>query len=174
MSPADRGTTARPEIAVLPSDVADRIAAGEVVERPASVVKELVENALDAGATTIDIDVREGGRAVIRVSDDGHGMDAANAERAVRRHATSKIRDAEDLVGVVSFGFRGEALPAIGSVAVLTIETAAEDREICERMQAGRKALWRQGRNEAGPYHSPYEDGMLHFHEFVQRQLHGS
>lgn len=116
-----------PTIAVLPSDVADRIAAGEVVERPASVVKELVENALDAGATAIDLDVREGGRALIRVSDDGHGMDRANAARAIERHATSKIRDAEDLVGVASFGFRGEALPAIGSVSQLTIETATED-----------------------------------------------
>lgn len=118
---------ARPTIAVLPSDVADRIAAGEVVERPASVVKELVENAIDAGATAIDIDVREGGRALIRVSDDGHGMDRANAELAIARHATSKIRDAEDLVGVLSFGFRGEALPAIGSVSQLTIETATDD-----------------------------------------------
>ncbi|MFN0097913.1 MAG: DNA mismatch repair endonuclease MutL [Gemmatimonadaceae bacterium] len=118
---------ARPTIAVLPSDVADRIAAGEVVERPASVVKELVENAIDAGATAVDIDVREGGRALIRVSDDGHGMDRANAELAIARHATSKIRDAEDLVGVLSFGFRGEALPAIGSVSQLTIETATDD-----------------------------------------------
>ena len=116
-----------PTIAVLASDVADRIAAGEVVERPASVVKELVENALDAGATAVDIDVREGGRALIRIGDDGHGMDRANAERAIQRHATSKIRDAEDLVGVLSFGFRGEALPAIGSVSHLTIETATED-----------------------------------------------
>jgi DNA mismatch repair protein MutL len=120
-------STGSPTIAVLASDVADRIAAGEVVERPASVVKELVENALDAGATVIDLDVREGGRALIRVSDDGHGMDRANAARAVERHATSKIRDAEDLVGVLSFGFRGEALPAIGSVSQLTIETSTED-----------------------------------------------
>ena len=96
-----------PPITVLAPDVADRIAAGEVVERPASVVKELVENALDAGATAIDVDVREGGRALIRVSDDGHGMDGENARRAIERHATSKIRDAEDLVGVASFGFRG-------------------------------------------------------------------
>ncbi|MBX7118159.1 MAG: DNA mismatch repair endonuclease MutL [Gemmatimonadaceae bacterium] len=116
-----------PPITVLAPDVADRIAAGEVVERPASVVKELVENALDAGATAIDVDVREGGRALIRVSDDGHGMDGENARRAIERHATSKIRDAEDLVGVASFGFRGEALPAIGSVSHLTIETATED-----------------------------------------------
>ena len=116
-----------PTIAVLASDVADRIAAGEVVERPASVVKELVENALDAGATAVDVEVREGGRALIRVSDDGHGMDRANAARAVERHATSKIRDAEDLVGVATFGFRGEALPAIGSVSHLTIETATDD-----------------------------------------------
>ncbi len=119
--------TATPTIAVLASDVADRIAAGEVVERPASVVKELVENALDAGATAVELDIREGGRALIRVSDDGHGMDRANAARAIERHATSKIRDAEDLVGVLSFGFRGEALPAIGSVSQLTIETSTED-----------------------------------------------
>ncbi len=120
-------TSTRPEIAVLASDVADRIAAGEVVERPASVVKELVENALDAGATSVEVEVREGGRALIRVSDDGHGMDRANAERAIERHATSKIRDAEDLVGVATFGFRGEALPAIGSVSHLSIESAIED-----------------------------------------------
>ncbi len=119
----------RPVIAVLASDVADRIAAGEVVERPASVVKELVENALDAGARAIDLDVREGGRALIRVSDDGHGMSREEASLAIARHATSKIRDAEDLVGVASFGFRGEALPAIGSVAHLTIESATDDGE---------------------------------------------
>jgi len=114
-------------IAVLPPDVADRIAAGEVVERPASVVKELVENALDAGATAIDIEIREGGRALIRVSDDGGGMTREDATLAIARHATSKIRDAEDLVGVASFGFRGEALPAIGSVSHLSIESATED-----------------------------------------------
>lgn len=114
-------------IAVLPPDVADRIAAGEVVERPASVVKELVENALDAGATAIDIEIRDGGRALMRVSDDGAGMTREDATLAIARHATSKIRDAEDLVGVASFGFRGEALPAIGSVAHLTIESATDD-----------------------------------------------
>lgn len=114
-------------IAILASDVADRIAAGEVVERPASVVKELVENALDAGAQEITVDVQEGGRTLIRVSDDGHGMSRADASLAIARHATSKIRDAEDLVGVASFGFRGEALPAIGSVSYLTIESATED-----------------------------------------------
>ncbi|MEY4609323.1 MAG: hypothetical protein RL625_1540 [Gemmatimonadota bacterium] len=120
-------TVARAAVAILPADVADRIAAGEVVERPASVVKELVENALDAGATAIDVEIRDGGRALIRVSDDGQGMPPDDAQLAIARHATSKIRDAEDLVGVGSFGFRGEALPAIGSVSHLRIETATED-----------------------------------------------
>ncbi len=114
-------------IAILPSAVADQIAAGEVVERPASVVKELVENALDAGATTIVVTVEEGGRALIRIADDGSGMDRADAQLALARHATSKITTAEQLVGVRSHGFRGEALPAIASVSELEIETATAD-----------------------------------------------
>ena len=114
-------------IAVLPSAVADQIAAGEVVERPASVVKELVENALDAGATSIDVAIEDGGRQLIRVSDDGIGMSRDDAVLALERHATSKIRTAQDLVGVRSFGFRGEALAAISSVSQLELETASAD-----------------------------------------------
>jgi DNA mismatch repair protein MutL len=113
-------------IAVLPSAVADQIAAGEVVERPASAVKELVENALDAGATTIEVALEDGGRTLIRVSDDGHGMERDDLLLALERHATSKIRSAADLVGVTSFGFRGEALPAIASVSRLEIASAPD------------------------------------------------
>jgi DNA mismatch repair protein MutL len=114
-------------IAVLPPAVADQIAAGEVVERPSSALKELVENALDAGATAVDIAVEEGGRTLIRVSDDGSGMERGDALLALERHATSKISAASDLVGVATFGFRGEALPAICSVSQLTLETAPAD-----------------------------------------------
>ncbi|MEO7962427.1 MAG: DNA mismatch repair endonuclease MutL, partial [Gemmatimonadaceae bacterium] len=116
-----------PRIEVLASDVADQIAAGEVVERPASAVKELVENALDAGATSIDVDVQDGGTTLLRVSDDGVGMDRDDAVLSLSRHATSKIRRAQDLVGVSSYGFRGEALPAISSVSRLEIASAVED-----------------------------------------------
>ena len=114
-------------IARLPSSVADQIAAGEVVERPSSAVKELIENALDAGATSIQVAIDGGGRDSIRVSDDGCGMSRDDAVLSLERHATSKIRTAEDLVGVRSFGFRGEALAAICSVSSLEIETALDD-----------------------------------------------
>jgi DNA mismatch repair protein MutL len=109
----------------LPEQVANQIAAGEAVERPASVVKELIENSLDAGASAIAIEIEQGGRARIRVEDDGEGMDAEDARLALERHATSKIRSAAELAEVRTLGFRGEALPAIASVAQLTLLTAA-------------------------------------------------
>jgi len=118
-----------PMISILPSSVADQIAAGEVVERPSSVVKELVENAMDAGATVIEISLEDGGRKLIRVSDDGSGMSAEDVPLALARHGTSKISKASDLVGVSTFGFRGEALPAIASVSQFEIQTAAADGE---------------------------------------------
>ncbi len=116
-------------IAILPDTVADQIAAGEVVERPASAVKELAENALDAGAVWVRIALEQGGKTLIEVSDDGHGMGREDAVLALDRHATSKIRSAADLVGVHTFGFRGEALPAIASVSRLKLTTSEGEAE---------------------------------------------
>jgi len=110
-------------IRILPEAVANKIAAGEVVERPASVVKELLENALDAGANTIRIEVEQGGKRMIRVIDDGHGMTHDDALLAFERHATSKLRSADDLLSISTLGFRGEALPTIAAVSRLLLET---------------------------------------------------
>ena len=110
-------------IRILPEAVANKIAAGEVVERPASVVKELLENALDAGAKTIRVETESGGRRMIRVIDDGHGMAHDDALLAFERHATSKLRTADDLLSIATLGFRGEALPTIAAVSRLLLET---------------------------------------------------
>src|SRR3990172_13078449 len=110
-------------IRILPEAVANKIAAGEVVERPASVVKELMENSLDAGANRIEVSLEAGGKRLIRVVDDGSGMTRDDALLAFERHATSKIKSAEDLFEILTLGFRGEALPSISAVSRLALET---------------------------------------------------
>jgi DNA mismatch repair protein MutL len=124
-------------IHILPEQVASQIAAGEVVERPASAVKELVENSLDAGASRIDITIERGGCARFAVADDGCGMSREDAILALRRHATSKIRSAADLVAIRTLGFRGEALASIASVARMTLRTRAADSSAVEIMALG-------------------------------------
>jgi DNA mismatch repair protein MutL len=121
-------------IQLLSDQLASQIAAGEVVERPFSVVKELVENAIDAGASTINIDIREGGRELIQVADDGCGISAAEIETAFLRHATSKLTAVEDLNAIATLGFRGEALAAIAAVSQLTVVSRAEGEQTGTRL----------------------------------------
>jgi DNA mismatch repair protein MutL len=116
-------------IRLLPDRVANQIAAGEVVERPAAVIKELIENSLDAGAKRIEIEYRNGGKSYLRVEDDGHGMFPDEAMLSLERHATSKIREADDLQSITSFGFRGEALPSIASVSRFIMRTRAKGED---------------------------------------------
>lgn len=149
---ATQTTSDRPEIRLLDNHTVNQIAAGEVVERPASAVKELVENALDAGATQVAVRLEEAGRALIEVADNGQGMDEGSAGLALLRHATSKIASAEDLSRIVSYGFRGEALPSIASVSMLTLSTSADG--------SGTRTVLRVEQGEvAAPIHEPGPQG---------------
>ena len=139
-------------IALLDSVLIDKIAAGEVVERPASVVKELVENSIDAGATVIEVSLRAGGRDLIRVVDNGSGMTRDDAQMCLQRHATSKIRTAEDLAVVGTLGFRGEAIPSVASVSRFRLETRPEDAETgtAVEVEGGELKAVRDGGGAAG------------------------
>ena len=117
-------------IHLLPDSIANQIAAGEVIQRPASVVKELVENAIDAKATHIQIVIKDAGRTIIQVIDNGKGMSETDARMAFERHATSKIQEASDLFALTTMGFRGEALPSISAIAQVEIKTRTSDREV--------------------------------------------
>ena len=117
-------------IQLLPDSVANQIAAGEVIQRPASVVKELVENAIDAGATQIDVSIVDAGRTSIQVIDNGKGMSDTDARLSFERHATSKIRKADDLFNLNTMGFRGEALASIAAVAQVQLKTRLHDEEL--------------------------------------------
>src|ERR687894_620910 len=161
-------------VRVLSPEVAHRIAAGEIIERPASAVKELIENSLDAGASIVEVEIEDGGVALIRVSDDGSGMSPEDAQRAVAEHATSKIRTADDLASVVSLGFRGEALHAIGAVSHLTLTTRERDAAAAlgtrVRVSAGKTV---EAATAADPPGTTVEARHLFFNLHVRRSFLG-
>ena len=138
-------------IQLLPDSVANQIAAGEVIQRPASVIKELVENAVDAGATTIEVRVVDAGRTAIQVIDDGKGMSETDARLAFERHATSKISNADDLFALHTMGFRGEALASIAAVAQVELRTRMESEDVGTHLSiADRTCTWFLTHNMAG------------------------
>jgi len=159
-------------ISLLPDHVANQIAAGEVVERPASVVKELVENAIDAGATRITVELDAGGRSLIRITDDGHGMNRDDALMSLERHATSKLKEASDLTSIRSMGFRGEALPSIASVSRFTLTTreqGSESSEATRIMVVGGKLT--QVEAAAGPSGTSIEVRQLFYNLPARRKF---
>ena len=131
-------------IHLLPDSVANQIAAGEVIQRPASCIKELVENSLDAGATTIQVLVREAGRTLVQVIDDGKGMSETDVRMAFERHATSKISNAADLFALTTMGFRGEALAAICAVAQVDVTTRRAEDEVGSFLEINGSEVIRQ------------------------------
>jgi DNA mismatch repair protein MutL len=148
-------------ISILPEIITNKIAAGEVVERPASVIKELIENAIDAGATAITVEIATGGRRLIRITDNGHGMSREDALLSLERHATSKIKTDSDLEGILTLGFRGEALPSIASVSRFRLATrepeSLEGTEIIvggARCGMSRPAAWHPARPSASSRYS--------------------
>ena len=159
-------------IILLPPEVADKIAAGEVVERPFSVVKELVENSLDAGATDIRIELGGGGKALIRVSDNGCGMSREDALLCFERHSTSKLRSEEDLSCISTLGFRGEALPSIAAVSRLTLRTSdgASAEGLCVSREGERMV---EARETAFPRGTSVEVRDLFFNIEAELKLHG-
>ena len=157
------------KIHILPDDIANRIAAGEVVDRPSSVVKELIENSIDAGATRIAVDIEEGGRRLIRVTDNGEGMVPEDAVACFSRHATSKLREPDDLFSIKTLGFRGEALPSIASIARLTLETQADGAAGTAMEIAGGKLL--SQREQAFPRGTSISIEDLFFNVPVRRKF---
>jgi len=157
-------------IHILPDRVANQIAAGEVVERPASIVKELLENSLDAGARKVEVNVEAGGKRLIRVTDDGCGMDRDDAVQAFERHATSKIRQAEDLLEIATLGFRGEALPSIAAVSRVVLETRHVGEAAGTRVEIAGGKL-RDVREIAWPQGTRLESRDLFFNTPARRKF---